>query len=314
MEVSDEDVTRLDRARKWLSDRTETFWIAWEDWRTKVGLSIVVLFVLVGTVGGSLVDVPTLSTHKWMPPFQSLQYPLGTNQYGKGILASLIHATPAMLLMVAGGAVFATVLGTSVGILSGYKGGRVDEALMTVTDIAMIIPGLPLIIVIASVYVPKNPVVVGILVSINAWAGGARSLRSQVLTIREESYVEASRIMNVSTGNILLRDVLPQLLPLVLINFVMAGRAVIFNAVGLYFLGVLPFSTTNWGVMLNLAYEAGAITTPSLLYTALFPLLVIVLFSWGLVMLAQGLDRVVNVRVRVEDAAAARSGGGAAEE
>jgi len=164
----------------------------------------------------------------------------------------------------------------------------------------MMLPGLPLIIVIAAVYAPENPFVVGILVSINAWAGAARGLRSQVLTIREESYVEASRIMNVPTWKILVTDVTPQLLPLILVNFVMTGRSVIFNAVGLYFLGVLPFSNTNWSVMLNDAYEAGAVTTPEILYTIVFPLLTIVLFSWALIMLAQGMDRVVNVRVRAK--------------
>ncbi|WP_317175858.1 ABC transporter permease [Halomontanus rarus] len=300
-EVSDEEVTTADRAIEWLAKRKEVFLVAWEDWRTKFGIIVMGLFVLMGTVGVWLVPEPTMAVgQKWTPPLETLEYPLGTNQYGQGILASLVHATPAMWKMVLAGAVFATVIGTAIGTFAGYKGGLIDEVLTTITDIAMMLPGLPLVIVITAVWAPENPYLVGILVSINAWAGGARNLRSQVLTIREESYVEASRIMNVSTWNILQRDIIPQLLPLILINFVMAARGVIFNAVGLYFLGVLPFTTQNWGVMLNLAYESGAVTTPELLYTVIFPLVTIVLFSWGLIMVAQGLDRVVNVRIRAD--------------
>jgi peptide/nickel transport system permease protein len=297
--VSVEDVTRTDRIAKSLRGYWETFLVAWSDWRFKVGFLILLGFLLTGTVGVQIVDPPTYQDGgKWDSPTYLGENPLGTDQFGQDILALLIHATPDMLLMLSGGAVFATGIGAFVGIVSGYKGGRADEVLMTLTDTAMMIPGLPLIIIVGAIWEPTSPILVGILVSINAWAGTARSLRSQVLTIREEEYVEASRIMGVSTGTILRKDITPQLLPLILVNFVMSGRGVIFNSVALYFLGVLPVEGVNWGVMLEKAYNAGAVTSPQLYYTVLWPLLTIVLLSWGLIMLSQGLDRVVNVRVR----------------
>jgi len=297
--VANEEVTRKDRAQNYFSERFETVKIAWSDWRFKIGFVILLSFVLMGTVGVAVIDKPAYTDGgKWDAPFQGTENPLGTNQFGQDIAAMIVHATPNMLLMILGGAIFATGIGAIIGIVSGYKGGRFDEILMTVTDTAMMIPGLPLIIVIGAIWEPTNPFVVGILVSINGWAGAARGLRSQVLTIREESYVEASRIMGSSTSSILRKDITPQLLPLILVNFVMSGRGVIFNAVALYFLGVLPVENVNWGVMLQQAYEAGAVTSSNLFYTILFPLLVIVLLSWGMIMLSQGLDRVVNVRVR----------------
>jgi len=298
--VSEERVTRRDRLEDSLAERWETFLLAWSDWRFKIGLCIILGYVLVGTLGVHLIGEPTFyDGGKWDKPFQGSENLLGTNQHGESILGSLVHSTPDMLLMLLGGAVFATSVAAFIGILAGYKGGRVDSILTTLTDTAMMIPGLPLIIVIAAIWEPTNPIVVGILVSINAWAGVARSLRSQVLTIREESYVEASRIMGSGSLSIMRRDITPQLLPLILINFVMSGRGVIFNSVALYFLGVLPItSAENWGVMLNEAYSVGAVTSPELFYTLLFPLLAIVLLSWGLIMLSQGLDRVVNVRAR----------------
>jgi peptide/nickel transport system permease protein len=297
--VSVEAVTRRDRVERYLRGRWETFLVAWADWRFKVGVFLVLGFVLMGTLGPMAVAEPSYTDgNTWESPSYVGENPLGTDQFGQNILALIVHATPDMLLMLLAGAVFATGLGAMIGIASGYKGGHTDEVLMTVTDTAMMLPALPLIIVVGAIWEPTSPVLVGILVSINAWAGTARSLRSQVLTIRDESYVEASRIMGVSTPSILRNDVTPQLLPLILVNFVMAGRGVIFNSVALYFLGVLPVEGVNWGVMLQKAYDAGAVTSQNLFYTVFWPLLTIVLLSWGLIMLSQGLDRVVNARVR----------------
>ncbi|SNZ16849.1 peptide/nickel transport system permease protein [Natronoarchaeum philippinense] len=297
--VSVEDVSRWDRLAKQFRGYWETFLLAWSDWRFKAGFLVLLGFVYAGTVGVYTTAPPTYQDGgKWDSPSYAGENPLGTDQFGQDILAVLIHATPDMLLMLIGGAVFATGIGAAVGIISGYKGGRVDEIMMTLTDTAMMIPGLPLIIIVGAIWEPTSPILVGILVSINAWAGTARSLRSQVLTIREEEYVEASRIMGVSSGTIMRKDITPQLLPLILVNFVMSGRGVIFNSVALYFLGVLPVEGVNWGVMLQKAYDAGAVTSSELYYTVLWPLLTIVLLSWGLIMLSQGLDRVVNVRVR----------------
>jgi peptide/nickel transport system permease protein len=302
--VSVEETTLVDRIRKYLAGRWETFQLAWEDWRFKAGFLVILGYVLVGTVGVRVVDQPSFSDGTpFETPGQS-ETLLGTDHFGQDILGLIVHATPDMLLMLLGGAVFATGVGAAIGILAGYKGGRADAVLMTMTDTAMMIPALPLIIIVGAIWEPTDPIVVGILVSINAWAGAARTLRSQVLTIRDAGYVEASRVMNVSTSSILRKDITPQLLPLILVNFVISGRGVIFNAVALYFLGVLPVEQANWGVMLQSAFEAGAVTSPRLFYMVLWPMLTIVLISWGLIMLSQGLDRVVNARVRDRDARA----------
>ncbi len=163
-----------------------------------------------------------------------------------------------MLIMITAGAVFSVAIATLVGTVSGYKGGRVDRALTVVTDIAMTIPGLPLIILLAALIEPTHPVTVGIVLTINAWAGLARAIRSQVLTLRDHSYVEASRIMGVPTRRIVVDDILPNIMPYVLVNFVQSARGVIFGSVALYYLGVLPFSNENWGVMLNDATTVSA--------------------------------------------------------
>ncbi|WP_435102898.1 ABC transporter permease [Halarchaeum sp. P4] len=302
---SDTEVTRTDRYKQWIETwLLASARIAWSDWRVRIGSLIVLLYVLMGTVGVMLVPEPTIGAGpRYVGPFTNWQFPLGTDNLGRGILGQIVHATPWMLQMIAAGAVFSTVIATAVGTLSGYKRGTVDQVLMTLTDIAMTIPGLPLVIVLAVLLQPKSPILIGIVLTINAWAGLARSIRSQVLTLREESYIEASRTIGVPTRTIIREDVLPNLMPYVVVNFVQAARNVIFSSVGLYFLGLLPTSKPNWGVMMSRAYStAGALYTWDTAYWLIFPMITIILLVFGLILFAQGTDRLFNPRVRARHA------------
>lgn len=302
--VADDDLDSDNRVRQlvdlWLIAPAR---ILWADWRARIGSLIILLFIVVGTVGPLLITYPEPNTGpRLLQPFQNLEFVLGTDPKAQDIFKSIVHATPVMLKMILGGAVFSIILATVVGIVAGYKSGWVETVLMTVTDIMMTIPGLPLIIVVAAIVQPESPIVVGILVSINAWAGLARAIRSQVLTVRNASYVEASRTMGLGTPTILGRDILPNLMPYVLVNFVGAARNVIFGSVGLYFLGVLPFSNLNWGVMITRAYNSGALYSDTIRHWLLAPLFTIVLLSFGFILFAQGCDRLFNPRVRARHA------------
>lgn len=274
--------------------------IAWDDWRTRVGSIIMLIYVLIGTVGVALYRAPkTNQSPRSLRPFESSEAILGTTQTGTDILAQAIHATPEMLLMVTSGGIFATGVALMIGTVAGYKGGVVDRVLTTFSDIAMSIPGLPLVMVIALSFSPSNPIYIGILIMINYWAGLGRNLRSEVLKLREESYVEASRAMGVSTPRIIFKDILPALMPYVLVNFAFAARYVVFAAVGLYYLGILPTGLGNWGLQLDQAYnDYGALVGDGALYLILVPMIFIMFLGLALVLLAQGLDRLFNPRVR----------------
>lgn len=288
--------------------------IVWSDWRSVTGVSILLIFVALGAiawVSGSewsllagIVIVEKSSTligagPAFIPPFETMAHPLGTDAAGRDLLALVVYATPAMLKMLLAGAVFATILGTIVGTVSGYlKGTAVDRILMTAADIAMALPGLPLVMVLAATIEPENPYLIGLLLTITRWAGLARTLRSEVLTIREEEYVEASEMMGLPTRSTVLRDVIPNLMPFVLVSFVEAGRRVIFGSVALYFLNILPFSNLNWGVIINQAYTNGALISLDLFYWLLIPMATVTLLSLGLILVAQGMDRLFNPRIR----------------
>lgn len=289
--------------------------VMWSDWRTRIGSAILLVYVLMGTVGVVLLDKPeTNEGPRYLPAFQNLQFPLGTDALGNDLLSAIVHATPAMWKMIISGAILATFVGTAVGTLAGYKRGDLDTLLMTITDIVLTIPGLPLLIVLSVALNPRDPFVIGAFLSINAWAGLARSVRSQVLSLRTESYVEASRIMGVSTPRIIVKDILPNIMPYVMINFMGAANRVIYASVGLYFLGVLPWSELNWGVMLNQAQSEGALLSAQAAHWLIEPLFVITMLSFGLILFAQGMDRVFNPRVRARHAkSTGEEGAGPAE-
>ncbi|ESP87009.1 ABC transporter permease [Candidatus Halobonum tyrrellensis] len=278
--------------------------VAIHDWRALVGMLIVGAFLLVGTVGVWLVEQPISGDAPILvQPFQDLSYILGTDTLGRPIGAQLIHATPGMLKMIFAGAVVSIGLAALVGVLSGFmRGNIVDTVLMAVTDVIITIPGLPLVIVLIAIFQPESPYVVGVLLGLDNWPGLARTVRSQVLSIREDSYVEASQIMGLPTSTILRRDIIGQLMPYITVNSALASRRIIFESVGLYFLGILPFTSFNWGVLMNLAYQGGALTDPQLLHWLVFPMLTIILMAFGLVLLSQGMDSVFNVRLRARHA------------
>ena len=297
-----------EHTRQELAERIEggilaPFRVFWSDWRSRVGLFIVLFFIFLGT--GARYIVPRPRTHQgplMEPAFQSLAHPLGTDVMGQDILSAMVYGTTPLLKMMLAGCLFATFVAVVVGTTSAYKGGNIERVLNTFTDIAMTIPGLPLIIVVGFIIEPRSPYVVGIILTLNAWAGLARMIHSEVLSIREESYVEASHSMGLGTSRIIRTDILPGIMPFVLIGSIGMARSVIFNSVVLYFLGILPFTEMNWGVIMNYAYESasGAPIVPRTFHWIMAPMLAIILFTLGLIFMSQGLDRIFNPRLRAK--------------
>lgn len=274
--------------------------VLWSDYRGKIGLSLAMVYLLMATVGVMLIPSVNQNGPLLLQPFENSAYPLGTDGLGQGMLALMVHATPDMLKMILAGAIFGNLLGVTVGLLAGYTGGRLDKVLMTIADTIAAIPGLPLLVIIAAIIEPRNPYLVGIVVNITGWAGQARGIRSQVLPLINEAYVEAARAIGQTSSNVMAKEILPNLLPLVFIGFLGGAVGVVTKSVALYFLGLLPFTTTNnWGVVLNYAYyESGALYTTQALHWLAVPTVTIVGLTFGLTLLAQAFDQVFNPRVR----------------
>lgn len=285
--------------------------VLWSDYRGRVGLSILTIYVLMGTVGVILYPETALMEHQPLQgAFQSMDYPLGTNKLGQDLLAKVIHGTPQMFKMMIAGAIFGNCLGLVIGLFSGYLGGNVDKTLMTLTDTVRSIPGIPLLLILAALFQPQNAFLIGIMISINGWAGLARSIRAQVLPLRKVEYVEASKSMGQPTSNVLIKQIMPDLLPLFAIRLFGGATNIIRASVALYFLGILPRTgnTNNWGLMLDSAYDnSGALTDPSTVHWLLVPIITITGLTFALTLLAQAFDQVFNPRVRARHEARKRA-------
>ncbi|WP_436907719.1 ABC transporter permease [Halosimplex marinum] len=323
--IESESVTPMSRRERW----SETFdaWVVtpfeiiWEDSRTKLGSIILLGYVLMGTVGVWITEPPELNEGPaylgmfnsdyvvqpfGIPEFTILgwtytgiwKFPLGTNNWGVGIMEQAVHATPDMLLMALAGGGFMTIVAVLTGTLAGYKRGAIGRVILTAIDIQITIPGLPLLIVVAVALSPSNPILVGILLSIDGWPNLARSLYSQVISTREESYVEASRTIGLGSGSIIRDDILPSVMPYVMINFMRNTVRVIHASVALYFLGALPLTRNNWGIMLDKSFDYVSLLTLNNMNWVLTPIILIGGLGFATILLSQGLDRLFNPRVR----------------
>jgi peptide/nickel transport system permease protein len=306
---SDVEETRSERYEKLFDTYVRTPGeIIWSDWRARIGFLIVGVYVLVGVISvlsrssffpTIIAETFVIDGGAYVQPFETSEFPLGTDSQGRDILARMVHSTPTILIMMASGGVATITVGTLVGAVAGYRGGWIDTVLSSITDVFINIPGYPLVMVLALLLpISGNPIIIGLLLSVTAWGGLSRKMRSQVLTLREESFVEASRATGQPSHKIVLKDILPHLMPYAMINLASTSRKVIFEAAGLYFLGILPYGDPNWGVMLNRAYESGAFYRPEAFHWFAFPALAIILIGTGLILLSQSLDRVFNPRVR----------------
>ncbi len=272
-----------------------------------IGFLITLGYIIMAIIGPHIVPFPRNYTCpaylpptllKWPP---SLEHPLGCGYFGEDIWGEIVWGAPTVLQIAFIAGFITTIVGITVGMISGFKGGVLDSILMGITDIVMTIPGLPLLIVLATVIRSTNPWVIGMMLSVTAWAGLARSIRSQVLSLKEREFIEAAKVLGLSTGHIVFREIMPNLMSYIAINFIFATTGAIYSSVGLYFLGLLPYTTFNWGIMLNMAYtQAGAQYSFHTIHYLLAPIVAIIGFQVGLVLFSYAIDEMFNPRLRTE--------------
>jgi peptide/nickel transport system permease protein len=263
-----------------------------------LGLIGLVFFFLLAFVGPYVIALDTKVKVDQIYAPVSWQHPLGTDSQGKDVATQIIHGGRELILVSLMAALLSTVIGASLGALSAVAGGWVDSLLMLLTDIWLTIPQLPLLIVLAAFIRVSNPITLVLIIGLLGWPGLLRAVRSQVLAIKQSDYIEAARVLDLGTGHIVFREILPNMMSYITINFILSVTAAMgFQAV-LVFLGVVPLSGTNWGVMIQLANTRGAIFSKDSFWYIMAPVLAISLFQLTLVALERGLAEVFNPRLR----------------
>jgi peptide/nickel transport system permease protein len=283
--------------------RRRSFMASWATFRQdRVGmaaLAVLGLFIAVAVLAPVLADPSELSEataqgRPFSPP--SRQYPLGTDEFGRSVLALMVWGSRISLLVGLLATVGAMLIGSTVGIVGGYAGGKSDAVLNAVTNWFLVIPWIPLAIVLAASLSP-GLVTISIVIAITSWASTARIVRAQVLSVRERMFVERSRALGAEHWHVMTRHVLPNVLPIILANTVLMVAVAILSETTLAILGLGDPNSVSWGTIIQGAFAQGAITIGAWWYL-LPPGIAIALVVLAFMLVGNALDEVVNPRLR----------------
>jgi peptide/nickel transport system permease protein len=270
--------------------------------RNKLGLAglvILVIFIGMAVFADVLVSPERLQVaHAPGPPLAppSSEFPLGTDELGRSVLDLVIQGSQISLLVGFLATAITMFLGATIGIVAGYYGRWIETVLMRITDWFLVIPFLPLAIVLAAL-LGRGLWVIAFVIGITTWAGTARVVRAQVLTVKERPYVERARALGAGDGHIIARHILPNVFPLIFANTVLVVAVAILTETTLSFLGLGDPLNVSWGTMLEFAFQEGAISLGAWWYL-IPPGLCIVLVVLGFTMCGYALDEVFDPRLR----------------
>jgi len=259
-------------------------------------LGSMLLFWLVGNATIGISKAVPLSGPPDMPP--SARFPLGTDTAARQLLPVLIAGVPLTLEvgLLAGGV--GLLIGTVLGFTAGYFGGAIDTVIRTVADIILPIPALAVPVVIAStIHVLLSVEIMALVIASLAWMYPTRTIRAQVLSIRNRAYIEVAYFSGEGHLKVIFRELMPNLLPYLAASFVGAVGAGILAGIGLEALGLGPQDKPTLGMTIFWAIYYGA-TLRGLWWWWGPPIIILVLVFMALFMIAQGLDRYANPRLR----------------
>ncbi len=262
------------------------------------GLAILGFFVLVAIFADVLAPYsPTKvdNTARFQAP--SAAHWLGTTHIGEDVLSQVIHGTRGVIVVGFLAAIIATFIAITIGVIAGYLSGWKSEGLSALTNVFLVIPGLPLIIIVASIFEDPPLWVIAAVLGLIGWAWGARVLRAQTMSLRNRDFIQAARANGEPLRRIIAVEMLPNLMALIAASFVGTVTAAILSLTTLSYIGVIPVTTYNWGTILNWASAQGAFQQNQW-WWYLPPGLCIAIIGVALSLINFGIDEYVNPRLR----------------
>ena len=266
-----------------------------------IGLTLIILFIVMAVIGPYIAPYgPFEATQNALGRVARLSPPtssnlLGTTTQGIDVLSQLLWGARVALIVGVISAIGSVVLGTLIGLVSGYFGGWVDEVLMRITDVAFGIPFLPFALVVISISGPSLPLVI-LLVTLFLWRTTSRVIRAQVLSLKTRPFVWAARAAGASEFKILFVHIAPNVLPLSFLYMAIGVQGGVMLEAALSFLGFGDPSVVSWGSMLNQAFRAGAMR--SAWWWVVPPGVALSLFVISVFMVTRAYEELLNPRLR----------------
>ena len=228
---------------------------------------------------------------------QEVLHVLGTDNFGRDVLAQLVAATRTSILIGVMAGTIATLIGLSIGLISGYMGGNVDNILASIINVVIVIPSFVILILISISLSNRSFVTVSFIIGITAWPWTARSVRAQTTSLRNRDHVNLSKLSGHSMPRIIIRDILPYIASYVMMAFILQMAAGILAEASLSMLGLGPYNVATLGQMMSWAMSFAAL--PNGAWWAFLPVVaVIALITFSLNLINSGLDQIFNPQIR----------------
>ncbi|MFQ5793966.1 MAG: ABC transporter permease [Candidatus Bipolaricaulia bacterium] len=262
-----------------------------------IGLVIVLFFLTIGAFAPYLAPYKPMSTEfpTWLGP--SRQHLLGTTDLGQDLLSQFIWGARLSLLVGISVSFLVQIIALSVGVTAGYYGGWIGNVLTTFTNVFLILPTFPLMIVIAAFLGARGSSTIILVLVITSWAWGARVFRSQTLSLKERGFIEAAKVAGERDFRIIFGELIPNMFPLIVSNFIGTTSFAVITESALRFIGLGSVNEVTWGTMLFWASNALALAQDAW-WWFIPPGLSIALFGLGLALINFAIDEVSNPRLR----------------
>lgn len=265
--------------------------------KSLTGLAIIGVFTLVAIFGDLIAPFGPLDkdfTALRQPP--SWTHLLGTTHMGEDVFSQIVYGTRGVLVVGFLTGVIGTTIAVIMGVVSGYTKGWRSESLSALTNVFLVIPGLPLIIIVASQFQDPPLVLIAAVLAVTGWAWGARVMRSQTMSLRNRDFIQAARANGEPLRRIIFVEMLPNLLAIIASSFVGTVTAAVLGLTTLAFIGVIPITNLNWGTILFWAQQNGAFPNDWWWYVPAG--LCIAILGVALSLVNFGIDEYVNPRLR----------------
>ncbi len=266
-----------------------------------VGFLVVLFIVLLSYAGPLIIELDTKTKIDRIYITPTLEHPLGTDHQGRDIWSQIVNGGKDVIYVAFLAALISTVIAVVFGTLSGFIGGWVDSAVMSVTDIILTIPQFPLLAVLAAFISLNSLTLLGVLMGLLNWPTLLRALRAQALSLKQRDFIEAARALDLGVWHIVLREMVPNMMPYIVVSFALGMTFAVYQQAGLVFLGLVPISAGNWSVMIQLAWVRGAIFYKDSVWYIMAPIVAIAILQLAIISMTRSLELVFNPRLRASE-------------
>ena len=276
---------------------TRAFATLWSNGKARIGIVILALFVVIALIAPLIApDSPTAND---FAPYKgpSGAHWFGTTGNGQDVFSQFVYGARVSLLVGIAAGLGATLVAVVLGLISGYRPGAVDHVLSFITNLALVLPGIPLMIILAAYVQSRSVWTIVLVVTFTAWATGSRVIRSQAITLRTRDFVTAAVFSGERLGRVVFREILPNMTSLVAASFFAAATAAVMAEASLEFLGLGNPATISWGTILYQAQQQNALLTGQWLMI-FAPGLAIALLALSFTLINFGVDALSNPRLR----------------